>query len=948
VSFAVPWWLLLLLLLWLIPAAAKRSLEDPPGSRRTTSIVVRLLLLATVILALARPYARGASDRLTVVFAVDASDSVGAEGRSLVEDFLAEAAQEIGPLDRAAVVVFGDEALVEAAPSPLLARPPWASRPASGGTDAGAALRLASALFEPGSGRRVVLLTDGQENHGSLEQAAAATTAAGIALDLVPIPGRPAQDVRLESLRAPSRAAEGEPIDLRAVLRADRPTRALLRYYQGTQLIAWDEVTLEPNKANLFTLTARPPASGFTTYRARVEVAGDPVPQNNVCEAGVEVRGEPVVLLAAARPQALEPLARMLASRAIKLDLVGLDGLPSTLAELLRYRAVVLSNVAAEDLGETGMELLASYVRDGGGSLVMGGGRRSFGPGGYLGTPLEDVLPIWMEVKDRRYFPSVALVAAIDKSGSMAGLGAAQKIEVAKAGAAAAIDVLEPTDEAGVVGFDQAAQWVVKLQRLDDRKTVLRQLATLRAGGGTDIYPAMYEAEQALKASDRRVKHLILLSDGISPPRDYQGLARRMAGQGITVSTVAVGADADSHTMRVIAKAGGGRTYAARDPGLLPRIFTKEALTVQRSYVVEESFDARVVASHEVLAGIDFAGAPPLHGYVAGFEKGQGELLLASHRNDPVLSVWRVGLGKAVAFTPDLEGRWSSDWTTWGGWGRLWSQVLRWCISGSTSRGLYVTGRVRAGVLEVQADAVGPDGAYLNFAELHGVVSDPGGARQELTLLQTGPGQYEGRFTVGRSGPHLVSVSRTRRGQVVGAGTTTVEVPYAPEFRPSGDGLANLERVAALSGARLSPDPNQVFDHDLTIPGERRSLRPLLLWVLPALLLLDVGVRRVALPQGWWARVARVFRPRSCSDSAATASLARLRSAKHAAAHRRRPSNDAGDCGVPPPEAQRSAPRTPVANAEPPAAGIESRGEGPAFGTTTGHLLEARRRRQKG
>jgi uncharacterized membrane protein len=470
----------------------------------------------------------------------------------------------------------------------------------------------------------------------------------------------------------------------------------------------------------------------------------------------------------------------------------------------------------------------------------------------------------------------------------------------------------------------------------------------------------MDEAYQALRASSRRVKHLILLSDGQSPPRDYSGLAARMARDGITVSTVAVGADADTHTMRVIAEAGKGRTYAASDPALLPRIFTKEALTIQRSYVVEESFRPRLVSGHEVLSGLDLASAPALHGYVATWPRGEAELLLASHRDDPVLALWRTGLGKAVAFTPDLGARWSRDWAAWPGWGRLWSQLFRWSATGAAPGGIHVRSAWAAGKLHVSADLVGEEGDYVNFARLETAASAPGGRRRTAALRQTGPGRYEGTIDAPEPGAHLVTVTERARppgrsdasasdlaaSDIAASGLATVDVPYSPEFRPSGDGRANLERVAAAVGARIATDPAAVFRHDLPIPGQRRPLRPLLLWILPFVLLADVAVRRVALPEGWLSRLAgrvaaRLPRLRPAAPAEAPAPLRRLRSIKEALGRGESSEALPASPSVPPPDATLAAapppptPGTDEAVAPEPSA---------AAGSTTGRLLAAKRR----
>ena len=66
-----------------------------------------------------------------------------------------------------------------------------------------------------------------------------------------------------------------------------------------------------------------------------------------------------------------------------------------------------------------GMETLASWVENTGSGLAMTGGQKSYGPGGYFKSPLERVMPISMEMRKEHRKMSVAVVVALDRSGSM-------------------------------------------------------------------------------------------------------------------------------------------------------------------------------------------------------------------------------------------------------------------------------------------------------------------------------------------------------------------------------------------------------------------------------------------------------------------------------------------------------------------------------------------------
>jgi len=572
---------------------------------------------------------------------------------------LDEATRHLPEEDRVGVVVFGEEAMVESHPREHWETGGLLSRPGGQATDLEAAVRLARGLFPTGHEARLVLLTDGLETRGSIENAVAGGTED---LDVVwmPLGGENRPEVIVESVSAPERVSEGQPHKVRVLIRASAETEATLRVFQGASLISASRVHLAPGRGNLFSVEREAPdRSGPLLYTAEVEVAGDDTVENNRAAAVVRVEGRPHVLLLDTNPDSVRPLRRALE----RADVTVVNGtpaaLPADLMGMTAYDAIVLADAPATDFSPGQLVSLASYVDAAGGGLVMIGGPDSFGPGGYWKSPVEQALPVDMDVEDRRHYPSSGLVLCIDKSGSMAGSRMAQKIDVAKTAAAEVAMQLTPLDRVGVIGFDAAAKWVVPMTPGGDAGSVISKLATLRAGGGTDAYPAMELAMEALDGLNVRVKHVILLTDGQLSARDHEGLASAMAGAGISVSTVAVGPDADLYTLERIAKLGGGEFYLAADVQRVPRIFLREAFKISRAWLIEEPFQPVSQLDHAVLAGLDLSRTPPLEGYVATTARPAAQHLLSTPKGDPLLSIWRYGLGKSAAFTSDAKGRWA-------------------------------------------------------------------------------------------------------------------------------------------------------------------------------------------------------------------------------------------------------------------------------------------------
>src|SRR6202020_3021953 len=111
---------------------------------------------------------------------------------------------------------------------------------------------------------------------------------------------------------------------------------------------------------------------------------------------------------------------KLLRGGGLKLHLTRPENFDWTLENLQRFSGVILENVPAEKIGHVGMEMLTAYVRETGAGLLMTGGRSSYGPGGYYKSPLDPIMPVSMELRNEHRKLALAIVVAMDRSGSMA------------------------------------------------------------------------------------------------------------------------------------------------------------------------------------------------------------------------------------------------------------------------------------------------------------------------------------------------------------------------------------------------------------------------------------------------------------------------------------------------------------------------------------------------
>ena len=812
------------------------------GRRWRIASALRAAMVALLVLAAAGPAVRVPATGASVVFAVDRSLSVTASGAGDTETaFVRAALARMRSQDRAGVITFGGRPALRVPVASQVEAGDLGVGPAPDATDIGAALDLARGVLPADGARRIVLLSDGGENSGDAAAAARAAAAAGIPIDVVPLSGPSAADVLVDDVVAPQEVRPGERYEVRAVLQSTAAASATVTLRRNGAASAVRRLSLAPGETAVrFPEIALTP--GPIRYTVDVEASPSALSGNKHGEALVVVRGRPRVLFAA---DGSRPLAEWLRRQGVDVDARSPDGVPASPADLAPYAGIVLDDVPANELSRAQQEALRTFVAAAGGGLAAIGGPHSFGVGGYAGTPLEAVLPVKMDVRQTATLPTVAIVLVIDTSGSMEAFGTElAKEELAKEVAASVIDHLGEHDLIGVITFDQEYRWLVPMTEARFRSRVLEEIARLAAGGGTVMYPPLEAAHAALRTSPARLRHVIVVSDGLTDPgppgTSFRTLATSMARDRVTLSTVAIGHDADLPFMRNLATWGLGRSYFAKDLYAIPEIFTTEAFLATRSYLIETRSPLSRGSAAPTLAGV--SAPPPVDGYVATVPKPSADVGLSSPRRDPVLATWQYGLGRAVAFTSDDGLRWTSGWGTWPDAARFWSQAVRWMLRDEGS-GLYAETTTSGGEGHVVLDVRRPDGTPWSGLAVTGRVSAPDGAERPIELSETAPGRYEGAWPAAAPGTYGVVIGARDNAALVGTRIVALVVPYSPELRPAPGGPALLSRIVETGGGAFLSDPADVFRPG---PGSgSRDAWPPLAAVSLALLVAEVAVRRV-------------------------------------------------------------------------------------------------------
>jgi Ca-activated chloride channel homolog len=862
IELSRPWWLLGLFALPVLFYFFRRSLVDFARWQRIGSLALRGLIVVLLVLALAGLSLIRPTRELFVVFAVDRSESVGTQGMEAVDKYLSGAFASAGANKYAMLPFAAEPGTVVAGPaawdeikkrasagSPRDARPGAVPAvPADNvsldrkGTDLAAALEVAAAAIPPFYVPRIVLCSDGNPTGGETLQAAASLRGK-VEILTVPLPGRTEPEVQLSSVTAPAQVLQGEPFNAEVLIDSNHDdAKGRVEVFRGDIKVAEQPVKLKKGE-NKLTLKQTIDAGGLTPLTARLKGYEDTLLDNNSDFALVSAAGKPRVLLLESDPDQAKHLTWALEEQNMQVDVRPPRGAPESLAELQNYDLFILSNVPATALSLRQMEVARTYVQDLGGGLIMLGGDQSFGLGGYYKTSLEEILPVRSDFEKEKEKPSLAIMLVIDKSGSMGG----EKIEMAKEAARAAVELLGPSDKVGVLAFEGENFWVSEMHPAIDKGFVLDRIAGLEAGGGTVMAPAMEEAHETLRSTVAKLKHVIILTDGVSSPGDFEGIAQAMTADRITCSTVAMGSDADQPLLEEIARLGNGRSYVADDPAQVPQIFAKETVTASKSAINEQPFPPTVVRSTQVLSELRMDEAPFLLGYVVTRPKPTAEVILATESGDPLLAWWRYGLGVTVAFTSDAKARWAAEWISWPQFSQFWAQVARHALRKAEAKGTFVQVERRGRRAVVSLDAIEPSGRFLNQVATALTLVDPGLSTKKLEMGQVAPGRYQAEFDVTRPGSYQLMFSQTRDTQLLGRQTRGLAVGYPDELRLRAVNNELLRLIAAASGGRFEPKAESVFERPAATAPRAEPLWPLLVAAAVLLFVLDVALRRIDL-----------------------------------------------------------------------------------------------------
>jgi Ca-activated chloride channel homolog len=845
-TFDTYWPLLLLALVPYIWIVQRQSATDLSPKHLQTAGIVRSAIVVLLVTALMQPVLKRSGNWISAVYLIDVSESVSPAAIQNAIHWIEET-NAAGHPHQARFIPFGSNSQVMQSVGDL--QNVIVSAKASNGsidqseTDFEDAVDRALRSFAPHHLKRLVLVTDGNENAGHISNMLPRLKQESVHVYTVPMQARTNHDVWVENVMAPSNVAAEEAFPVEVHVYSQVDTDGDVEVQNGDKSLGKNHVHLVKGLNRIAFDAHLNDDAGPVTLEARVNATGDPFSENNVYRQSIVVEGKPRILYVEGHPESAKYLQNALQMEGFKVDAVTANVVPEAVDRLDPYDLIVLSDVARSSLTDNQMKAMASYIRDLGGGFILAGGENNYGQGGYSRTIIEDVLPVTFETKKEKP-NSTGMIIVLDKSGSMGG----QKIELAKEATKAPLDLLRDTDKFGVVAFDYNFYWPVRFQDVSGNRAPMNQaISSIIAGGETNIYPALREAYIQLAGGGTEVKHVILLSDGRSLPDDYQGLVNKMSDAKITVSTVAVGSGSDRELLQSIAQWGKGRAYYIEDATRVPQIFTQETEMATGKTLKEEPFQPHVRKNVEAFKGIDFNTAPKLLGYVTTKAKDTSEVLLdapgTGEEPDPLLARWQYGLGKTAAFTSDLKDRWAVDWLKWNGYSKFWSQLVRETMRRRDDDQFDFRVQRENNEAHITINAVEKDGQFRNKLQAQIRIIAPDQSVSEIPVRQIGPGSYEAKSSLSQKGTFTFRAI----GDETGGPSRVLPFSYPDEYHFYPPNTDLLRAVATETGGSFQPTPREIFD-----PRGETTALPTPLWpylAIAALLLYvtDVLLRRVRL-----------------------------------------------------------------------------------------------------
>lgn len=813
-----------------------------PWSKNEIAIFIsRIVIFTLLIFAFGKITINLKGRNISTVFLLDVSESTS-DFEESGKDFISTAIESMPKGNKAGVVLFGDDSKIDKVLNKKKEYKSIDEKPVVTATNIQEAVESALGLFERGGSKRIVLITDGEENQGDILKSIPLINEQKIDFKIYKITGEKGEEIYVDNVKVPDNISVGEEFSVSIDIKSNYATKAKLTLFSGRNKVGEQQVQIQKGK-NSFVFKDKQSSGGFKGYRVLIEADGDTNKVNNEFSTFTNVMDKPNILLINGVKGDSEALEGILSNSGANIKKIAPSGSPSTLNELLEYKSIVLNDVHRDDLSNGFMDNIEAYVKDYGGGLITFGGEDSYALGGYKDTSLEKVLPVYMDKRGKNEVPAISINLIIDKSGSMSAEGGGvSKLTLAKEAAMKALENLREVDEISVIAFDDTYDEVVPLQKVGDKEAIKELISGIQIRGGTSIYPALEQGYNMQMQSSAKIKHTILLTDGQDGYGfdNYANLLQNFNDNNITLSTVAVGEGANADLLNQLASIGKGRSYYTDIYTDIPRIFAKEVLLSAGTYIINEEFTPKILSNHEILAGVKTSdGIPSLLGYIGTSIKENAVEILSSNHDEPILAAMQYGIGKTVSFTSDVSGEWSKNYLAWEYGPQLIKNMVYFTIPKYGEEGkLNISQEGNEAKVEFYNDKISKD------AKVKGIYNGENGEEGEFELSQVEPGKFEANIPLDSLGFYNFSIREEESGEVKNNYKGAFALQYSDEYKFNTNG-EKLDVVVKETKGSFINKPEEVFEGKLQREYKKINLTTPLIVISILLFMLDIAYRRL-------------------------------------------------------------------------------------------------------
>jgi len=325
-------------------------------------------------------------------------------------------------------------------------------------------------------------------------------------------------------------------------------------------------------------------------------------------------------------------------------------------------------------------------------SLLVLGGERSYGPGGYTGTAIERLTPVWMGLKNKdEEKHSTAFLVIIDTSTSMRcppegcptdaermwGDGReargprVRKIDLARQALLNVVPSMKDADIFGILGGRVSPYWEVEPGPMRPMKELEEKILSIEGGGsGIHLYSSLLEAKNFMSGIDSEIKHIVALIDtddvdeiNVLGEGTVEDLILLLKENDISISFIGLGFSDDQYVplLNRLASTTGGYLYLTSDITEVPTFLSNDREKLSEHQVIRKHLLTHF--SRKDFPALE--STPPLEGQFITEAKPDARTLVWSELGYPVFTLRQMGEGVSAALAADggilLAPAWAKD-----------------------------------------------------------------------------------------------------------------------------------------------------------------------------------------------------------------------------------------------------------------------------------------------